>query len=61
MGIREEKFQIIECDVCKIKMENGEGGVLCLDSKQSAIEHIQHAGWIKKNGKLACENCIEEI
>jgi hypothetical protein len=49
------------CDVCKTEMQNGEGGTLCLESRQSVKEHIEYAGWMQKNGKLACENCMEAI
>jgi hypothetical protein len=61
MGIRKKEFFIAVCDFCPDELQNGEGGTLCLDSKESTDEHLSHAGWTKKNGKLACENCYEEI
>jgi|GEM_PF-2488007 len=61
MGIRKQDFYICQCDFCGTKLENGEGGVLCLKRKDSAKEHLKLAEWKMKNGKFACENCWEKL
>jgi len=61
MGIQKKEFYIAKCDICKDELQNGEGGTLCLDTKDEVKKHLDLAGWTKKNGKIACENCCEEI
>ena len=61
MGVRKAEFFICHCDICNDILQNGEGGVLCLDTKDEVKQHLDYAGWIRKGGKLACENCFERI
>lgn len=61
MGIRKIKVYIAKCDICKDELQNGEGGTLCLDTKDEAQKYLDFAGWTKKNGKIVCKNCFEEI
>jgi len=61
MGIRRMDIYIIECDICGEELENGDGGTLCSFSKEEADKYREMSEWIKKDGKIACPNCYEEI
>jgi len=61
MGIEKKEFYVIQCDFCGEEVENEEGGTLCLDSKEAAIEYITLVGWREKNGKIECEECWESL
>ena len=61
MGIRKVEVFMVVCDVCPSILQNGEGATLFLYTKDEAKKHLDLAGWTKKNGKIACENCYEEI
>lgn len=61
MGIRKQVFYIAVCDECDAELENGEGGVLCLLTKEDAENHISYADWVKKDGKLLCDNCYASL
>jgi hypothetical protein len=61
MGIQKKEFYVVKCDFCKISLENGEGGELCLQSKESALEHMKLAMWTRKNNKTACCDCWEKL
>lgn len=61
MGIQKKEFYVAKCDFCKMSLENGEGGELCLSSKESVLKHIKLAGWTHKNGKMACQDCWEKL
>jgi formylmethanofuran dehydrogenase subunit E len=61
VGIQKREFYIVKCDICGEELQNGDGGILCLDSRENANEHIPLGDWNKKNGKIACENCYEKL
>ncbi len=61
MGIRKQEGFVAVCDVCLSILQNGEGATLFLYTKDEVKKHLDFAGWTKKNGKIACENCYEEI
>ena len=59
MGIKKQEFFVARCDFCPAYLENGDGGMLCCGTKAGIKKHMELAGWKKKNGKIACENCWE--
>ena len=61
MGIRIKKYYVVVCDICGDSLRNGEGGILCLAAKKEAENHIGLSYWIKKNGKIICENCHNSL
>ena len=61
MGIRKVHVYIVKCDICGRILENGEGGDLCLPTKKVANEHVPLSAWKKKDGKLACYDCLEQL
>lgn len=61
MGIRIKKYHVVVCDICGDDLKNGDGGILCLDAKKEAEKHITLSCWIKKNGKIICENCHNSL
>lgn len=61
MGIQRKKFYVVKCDICGTHIENGEGGILCIEKETEINGYIEGADWTKKNGKIACESCYEEL
>jgi len=61
MGIRKREVFVVVCDVCLDLLQNGKGATLHLYTKDEVKEHLDSAGWTKKDGKVACENCYEKI
>ncbi len=61
MGVRKKDCWIIKCDICHGELENGEGGTLCFFKRTEAEKNIPYGDWTKKNGKLVCPWCYEEI
>jgi len=62
MGIRKQEFYIVECDICKEKLVGSYGdGFTVYESKEQAEKEMSYADWTKKNGKIACEGCYEEL
>jgi hypothetical protein len=43
-----------------VEFENGEGGVQCFDNKKQARKIVVACNWVIKNGRLRCDNCLEE-
>ena len=62
MGIRKYKgFEII-CDNCDAKFPGPDGaGFGVFDTKEQAEKNLGYSEWTKKNGKVVCESCYEEI
>ena len=63
MGIHKVTAYVIQCDVCKSFYPGPDGqGATFFNTKDRAEKEVSdNEFWIKKDWKLACENCHEEI
>ena len=63
MGLHKVTAYVIQCDVCKTFYPGPDGqGCMFFNTKERAERELDEIGhWRKKDGKLACENCHEEL